>query len=189
MTTTSAPDGPELTGHLITGSAASADGMADWASDQGAGAARCSASSWPTRTSSNVPLVAADLYGHFIPDPATGFPQLVLDDGTLVSGHPARTRSPPLARRRRATRSSTTSPTTPRRAASAQECGPDPRHRPGTAESPAGPRSGPTTATARRTTTRCSTRTSSPVTVGSTRTSASRPCTTSSTPSTTVSST
>ena len=46
----------------------------------------------------NVPLIAADLYGHFIPDPDTGFPQLVLDgvvdnpstpdDERLVSGTP-----------------------------------------------------------------------------------------------------
>ena len=70
----------------------------------------------------NVPLIAADLYGHFIADPDTGFPQLVLagvvdnpatpDDERLVSGTPP-TQCSPLARSRPAMHSSTTSPTTP----------------------------------------------------------------------------
>ena len=40
----------------------------------------------------NVPLIAADLYGHFIPDPVTGFPQLVLAErqSTRPSREPRR---------------------------------------------------------------------------------------------------
>ncbi|MHC5347851.1 peroxidase family protein [Metapseudomonas furukawaii] len=36
----------------------------------------------------NVPLLATDLYGKFIPGP-NGFAQIVLDDGTLLEGNPA----------------------------------------------------------------------------------------------------
>ncbi len=78
---------PELTGRLITGSAASATGMADW------GAVKEQARTvlgieLTDADVTNVPLIAADLYGHFLPHPVTGFPQLVLEDNTLVSGTP-----------------------------------------------------------------------------------------------------
>ena len=86
--------GPVITGRLITGPAG---GMGDWNAIK-AQARNVLGIELVDTDVFNVPLIAADLYGHFIPDPDTGFPQLVLagvvdnpatpDDERLVSGTP-----------------------------------------------------------------------------------------------------
>src|SRR4029079_10145609 len=39
------------------------------------------------RDVTNIPMLAADPYGNFIPGPARGLPQYVLKDGSLVEGN------------------------------------------------------------------------------------------------------
>ena len=65
----------------------------------------------------NVPLLATDAYGNFLPG-ANGFPRLVMSDSSLVEGNPP-PRSAPSAPCAPGTPSSTTSPTRRRRTASA----------------------------------------------------------------------
>ena len=47
----------------------------------------CSASSSSTRDVTNIPMIAADPYGNFIPGPARGLPQYVTTTGGLVEGN------------------------------------------------------------------------------------------------------
>ena len=72
---TAGTTGPEITGNLITGSAASPEGMADWAAIKEQ-ARTVLGIDLTDSDVTNLPVVAADLYGHFIPS-ADGFPQLV----------------------------------------------------------------------------------------------------------------
>ncbi len=84
---------PVQSGRLITGPG---DGMGTWA-DVKTQALEVLGIEFTDMDVFNIPVVATDPYGHFIPDPATGFPQLVIPDdpatldvneSDLISGTP-----------------------------------------------------------------------------------------------------
>ena len=84
---------PVQSGRLITGPG---DGMGTWA-DVKTQALDVLGIEFTDMDVFNIPVVATDPYGHFIPDPATGFPQLVIPDdpatldvneSDLISGTP-----------------------------------------------------------------------------------------------------
>ena len=76
---------PTETGHLIE-SGINGGGMSTWA-DVKAQAASMLGIQLTDHDVLSIPLLAADLYGNFIPGP-NGFPQIVLDDDTLLEGDP-----------------------------------------------------------------------------------------------------
>ncbi len=80
------PDGPRATGNLIQGVNG---GMATWA-DVKAQARDILGIDLTDDQVGNLPLLATDEYGNFIPDPVTGFPQVVMagPPQTLESGTP-----------------------------------------------------------------------------------------------------
>ena len=57
----------------------------------------------------NIPMIAADPYGNFLPGPARGLPQYVTTDSTIVEGcRTTRRRDAPAPCRFRRTRSTST---------------------------------------------------------------------------------
>ncbi|MET0599095.1 MAG: peroxidase family protein, partial [Mesorhizobium sp.] len=80
----SAANRPVATGHLIEGANG---GMATWA-ELKAQAADLLGIQLLDKDVGNIPLLATDPYGEFIRG-ANGFPQMVLQDGTLLEGNPA----------------------------------------------------------------------------------------------------
>ena len=161
---------PQATGGLITGAG---DGMATWA-DVKAQAATMLGIALTDADALSIPLLATDPYGRFVRGP-NGFPQIVVPGapGGLVEGDPTTTGGT-------ASRHADATPTrarVPRRHRAQRRAEgrlrrptPDDVVTPGLAGVRAARR--PDGLRQRSTTTRCSTRTSSPVTVGSTRTSA-----------------
>ena len=170
-------DGPthaEATGRLITGPG---DGMADWAAVKQQ-ALEVLGIAFTDQDVFNIPLVATDPYGHFIPG-ANGFPQLVMSDGvTLTEGNPL---APITTAGTMKTNHAFLDDIAHNANPSGKAADDDPDVNPIFVDGVPAPHR------RARTTTSCSTCTSSPATDGSTRTSASPPCTTSSTPSTTAS--
>lgn len=77
--------GPIETGHLIE-STVNGGGMSTWA-DLKAQAASLLGIQLTDHDVLSVPLLATDLYGNFIPGP-NGFPQVVMDDASLLEGDP-----------------------------------------------------------------------------------------------------
>ena len=77
---------PVSNGRLLTG--ASGSGMATW-DDLKLQAATLLGIQLVDEDVLNIPLIATDLYGKFIPGPVRGMPQIVLDDGSLLEGDPA----------------------------------------------------------------------------------------------------
>ena len=83
---------PVATGKLLGGCRRAADGVADGRrhrpgrSVKAAGRRASSASSSSTPTCTNIPMLATDPYGNFLPGPARGLPQYVTATG-LVEGN------------------------------------------------------------------------------------------------------
>ena len=163
---------PVSTGKLLGGLPARRRRHGHLGDDQGPGARPARPQARPTRTSPNIPMIAADPYGKFIPGPLRGLPQYVTQTG-LVEGNLADPGAGPG--RRAALRHAVPDRHRAQRRPVAAGHGPQPGHAAGRADAGRRPRRPrPTSPTSRPgpTTTRCSTRTSSPVTAGSTRTSA-----------------
>lgn len=78
-------EGPEVTGKLLNG--ASGEGLATW-NDVKNQARTLLGINLTDMDVLNVPMLRTDPYGAFVPGP-NGYPQLVLEDGTMVEGDPA----------------------------------------------------------------------------------------------------
>jgi Ca2+-binding RTX toxin-like protein len=77
---------PVDTGKLLGGTGNGATGMATWASVKAQAEAKLGLR-LVDRDVLDIPMLATDPYGNFIPGPARGLPQYVLKDGTLVEGN------------------------------------------------------------------------------------------------------
>ncbi|AUI52063.1 Animal haem peroxidase [Arthrobacter crystallopoietes] len=78
-------NGPEVTGKLLNG--AGGEGVATW-NDVKNQARTVLGINLTDMDVLNVPMLRMDPYGHFVPGP-NGYPQLVLEDGTMIEGDPA----------------------------------------------------------------------------------------------------
>ncbi len=79
---------PVSTGKMLGGTGANADGMATWASTKAQAATLLGIQLLDTDVT-NVPMLAADAYGNFIPGPARGLPQFVTGSGLVEADRAA----------------------------------------------------------------------------------------------------
>jgi hypothetical protein len=154
---------PVPTGRLLDG--AITGNIANWAEVKGQAEAMLGIQLQDADVLS-VPLILTDPYGHFVPGPLRGCPQIAMPNGSFVEGNPAAPVSV-AGSSRSAQGSSTTSLTTRCRKAITTTT----RRRPRRPSFPTRTQAPPTTTTRQPTTTRCSMLSSSPATAAATRTS------------------